>query len=125
MGKRRKEKLYPVPPFYRIREGIFPFSSMKGSFGCTVGSLSSQLQFKYICDAERWVKFCISIEMFGVLIGALTFGHLSDRFGRRRLLIFPFIFTTLFSLAASFAVDLVMFTVLRTFVGFFSGGQLV
>ncbi|VDO90188.1 unnamed protein product [Heligmosomoides polygyrus] len=86
--------------------------------------LKCSLQFGYLCAEGRWVKSSISVQMVGVLLGTLFFGTMSDRYGRKSSLFVSFIMTSIFSIASSFSNSLVTFTVLRTILGFFSGGLL-
>ncbi|KAL6737942.1 hypothetical protein Aduo_011544 [Ancylostoma duodenale] len=85
---------------------------------------SINVEFGYICAETAYVKSSISVQMIGVLIGTLLFGYTSDRFGRKTTLAGSFIMTTVMGFAASFSTSLLMFTVLRTILGFFCGGLL-
>ncbi|XGW26799.1 hypothetical protein V3C99_007408 [Haemonchus contortus] len=85
---------------------------------------SLNVEFGYLCAEGRWVKSSISVQMVGVLIGTLFFGTMSDRYGRKSSLLISYVMTSVFSIAASFSNSLVAFTVLRTILGFFSGGLL-
>jgi len=48
---------------------------------------SVNVEFGYFCDGAKLVKQSISIQMIGVMVGSVLFGHLSDRFGRRKVFI--------------------------------------
>ncbi|VDO37796.1 unnamed protein product [Haemonchus placei] len=85
---------------------------------------SLNVEFGYLCAEGRWVKSSISVQMVGVLIGTLFFGTMSDRYGRKSSLLISYVMTSVFSIAASFSNSLVAFTVLRSILGFFSGGLL-
>ncbi|WKY08462.1 hypothetical protein Q1695_007745 [Nippostrongylus brasiliensis] len=85
---------------------------------------SLNVEFGYLCARGRWVKSSISVQMVGVLLGTLFFGSMSDRYGRKLMLVIAYIWTSIFSIAASFSTSLAMFTALRTILGFFSGGLL-
>lgn len=37
----------------------------------------------YYCSKNKWVKQSVSIQMIGVIIGAIVFGQISDSFGRK------------------------------------------
>nr|CRZ21937.1 Bm59 [Brugia malayi] len=40
-------------------------------------------EFHYFCNSASKVKMSISLQMIGIMFGAMTFGQLSDMFGRR------------------------------------------
>ncbi|CAD6196740.1 unnamed protein product [Caenorhabditis auriculariae] len=86
---------------------------------------SLQVEFDYICDDAKKVKNTISVQMFGVLLGAAFFGQLSDLFGRRKALFFSSVGNAVFNVVASRSPDLLYFTIWRTLAGFFTGGLIV
>ncbi|MEQ2169829.1 hypothetical protein GOODEAATRI_029185 [Goodea atripinnis] len=52
------------------------------------------------------------------MFGAISFGSLSDRFGRRIVLLVSYVSSLLFAVASAFSTTYVMFAVLRFFTGF-------
>ncbi|EFO18407.2 hypothetical protein LOAG_10089 [Loa loa] len=80
-------------------------------------------EFHYMCDSATKVKMSISLQMIGIMFGAMTFGQLSDMFGRRAILLFGTIGLIISGLASTFVNNLVAFTVARFFVMFFTGGK--
>uniref|UniRef100_A0A7E4VIF4 MFS domain-containing protein n=1 Tax=Panagrellus redivivus TaxID=6233 RepID=A0A7E4VIF4_PANRE len=84
---------------------------------------SVAMEFGRYCDGMIDVKTSISIQMFGVLLGAVTFGQLSDHFGRRKILFICSIGMFAFDLAASYASSLNAFTALMLGAMFFTGGN--
>ncbi|PIO66350.1 transporter, major facilitator family protein [Teladorsagia circumcincta] len=60
--------------------------------------------------------------MFSVLVGAMVSGQLSDRYGRKPVLIISIIGMGLFSLATALSVTFLQFNILRAIIGIFTGG---
>ncbi|VIO95417.1 Uncharacterized protein BM_BM59 [Brugia malayi] len=80
-------------------------------------------EFHYFCNSASKVKMSISLQMIGIMFGAMTFGQLSDMFGRRAILLFGTIGLIISGLASTFINNLVAFTAARFFVMFFTGGK--
>ncbi|RCN52971.1 hypothetical protein ANCCAN_00967 [Ancylostoma caninum] len=83
---------------------------------------SVNVEFDLLCEDGHLVKNSISIQMLGVLIGAMISGQLSDRYGRKTVLIASLLGVSVFSLGTAMAFTFVQFTVLRAVVGLFTGG---
>lgn len=62
--------------------------------------------------------------LFGLMLGALIFGPLADRLGRKTILVASVIFFGLMSLASVFAPDLTTLVVLRFLTGLGLGGAM-
>ncbi len=62
--------------------------------------------------------------LFGLTCGALIFGPLADRFGRKAILVFSVLFFGLASLASAFSPDMVTLLVLRFLTGLGLGGAM-
>uniref|UniRef100_A0A672G5K8 Solute carrier family 22 member 7-like n=1 Tax=Salarias fasciatus TaxID=181472 RepID=A0A672G5K8_SALFA len=75
-------------------------------------------QWDLVCDRRSKNKATATIFFIGVMFGAMTFGSLSDRYGRRNLLLVSYVSAMLFAVASAFSTSYVMFTVLRFFTGF-------
>ncbi|KAM4603357.1 solute carrier family 22 member 7-like [Polymixia lowei] len=75
-------------------------------------------QWDLVCDKRGKNKATATIFFIGVMFGAVFFGSLSDRFGRRIMLLVSYIAGTLFAVASAFSTSLVTFAVLRFFTGF-------
>uniref|UniRef100_A0A183G7T4 MFS domain-containing protein n=1 Tax=Heligmosomoides polygyrus TaxID=6339 RepID=A0A183G7T4_HELPZ len=84
--------------------------------------LSYTIFFGLLCDAGKSVKNSISIQMFSVLIGAMISGQLSDRFGRKKVIIGSLLGVCLFSFATALSLTFLQFNLLRAAAGFFTGG---
>uniref|UniRef100_A0A1I8EKM0 MFS domain-containing protein n=1 Tax=Wuchereria bancrofti TaxID=6293 RepID=A0A1I8EKM0_WUCBA len=84
---------------------------------------SVAVEWSYFCSETVKVKNLVSFQMFGTIVGGILFGQLSDLFGRRKTMIVCIAMTALSGILSSFAVNLFMFAISRTFVGFFVGGN--
>ncbi|KAE9546079.1 hypothetical protein FO519_010709, partial [Halicephalobus sp. NKZ332] len=80
-------------------------------------------EFGYYCDSAQQVKTSISIQMFGVLLGAVLFGQPSDLFGRRRIAFICVSGMTVFGYLASTSSSLMTFSILQFGTLFFTGGS--
>uniref|UniRef100_A0A4W6BZY9 Solute carrier family 22 member 7b, tandem duplicate 2 n=1 Tax=Lates calcarifer TaxID=8187 RepID=A0A4W6BZY9_LATCA len=78
-------------------------------------------QWDLVCDRRGKNKATATIFFIGVMFGAMTFGSLSDRFGRRIMLLVSYVSGMLFAVASAFSSSYVMFAVLRFFTGFLKG----
>ncbi|XP_012946123.2 solute carrier family 22 member 21 [Aplysia californica] len=73
-----------------------------------------------------WVKpTTTSVQMGGILLGALVAGWTSDRFGRKKSLYSFSLEHLIFNLVAAFSVNWEMFAVCRFFIGIGLGGIMV
>ncbi|XP_029006621.1 solute carrier family 22 member 7-like [Betta splendens] len=75
-------------------------------------------QWDLVCDRRGKKQATATIFFVGVMFGALFFGSLSDRFGRRIMLLVSYVSGMLFAVASAFSSSYTMFVVLRFFSGF-------
>uniref|UniRef100_A0A3B3VLM4 Solute carrier family 22 member 7b, tandem duplicate 2 n=1 Tax=Poecilia latipinna TaxID=48699 RepID=A0A3B3VLM4_9TELE len=75
-------------------------------------------EWDLVCDRRAKNKATATIFFVGVMFGAIAFGSLSDRFGRRIMLLVSYVSGMLFAVASAFSTTYVMFAVLRFFTGF-------
>ncbi|CCD65923.1 Major facilitator superfamily (MFS) profile domain-containing protein [Caenorhabditis elegans] len=112
-----------------VVNGCHEYYSLKNRSGCTpvleYQFESVQVEFNYICDDAKKVKNTITIQTFGVLVGAAIFGQVSDNFGRRKALIISCIGNAIFNLISSYSPSLFYFMLWRTVSGIFAGGLTV
>ncbi|XP_057699013.1 solute carrier family 22 member 7-like isoform X3 [Corythoichthys intestinalis] len=82
-------------------------------------------EWDLVCDKRSRTKASATVFFIGVMFGALTFGSLSDRFGRRIMLLTSYLSGMLFGLASAFSVSFLMFGVLRFLTGFCMTGIVI
>jgi len=83
---------------------------------------SVNAEWDYTCSKEKDVKNSITVQMIGVMIGALAFGQVSDTFGRRKALSIALTGAIIMGYLSSFTWNLVFFTIARFLIGVFNGG---
>ncbi|KAK0411575.1 hypothetical protein QR680_005723 [Steinernema hermaphroditum] len=84
---------------------------------------SINCDFQLLCEDGILVKHSTSIQMVGVMFGSMVFGHFSDNFGRRKVLLVTVAGMFVFSIVSSFASTLLAFNVTRFVLMFFNGGM--
>ncbi|XP_059196834.1 solute carrier family 22 member 7-like [Centropristis striata] len=75
-------------------------------------------EWDLVCDKRRMNKAMATVFFIGVMLGAAVLGSLSDRFGRRIMLLVSYITTALFGFASAFSYNFAMFAAMRFFTGF-------
>ncbi|XP_061536655.1 solute carrier family 22 member 7-like [Phycodurus eques] len=92
---------------------------------CQNGWVYSKRDFKstlatewdLVCSRKGMNKATATIFFTGVMLGAPLFGYLSDRFGRRRLLLVSYLTTMTFAVLSALSTSYVMFVIMRFFTG--------
>lgn len=74
-------------------------------------------EWDLVCEQKGLNRATSTFFFAGVLVGAVAFGYLSDRFGRRRLLLVAYVSTLVMGLASAASVSYIMFAVIRTLTG--------
>jgi MFS family permease len=77
-----------------------------------------------VCDKEYLLTVAMTIQMVGVLIGALVCGQLADMIGRRNVFYVGYFLLVVISLATSFVNSWELYVVCRFAVGALTGGEL-
>ncbi|EFP09944.1 hypothetical protein CRE_11551 [Caenorhabditis remanei] len=87
---------------------------------------SAAIEFDWICGSSSFNQsFFTQIQYFGVLIGTLLFGYLSDRFGRKPVGIFVLSNGICSTFASGLAPNVTVLFALRFCVGLSIGGTIV
>ncbi|XP_045699877.1 solute carrier family 22 member 16 [Phyllostomus hastatus] len=109
------------------------YNGIKSSFPCLDGYIYDNskwystvvTQWDLVCNREWFARLIQPTFMFGVLLGALIFGYLSDRVGRRMVLLSTSIGMYVFGIAAAFMLDYYSFMLARFLLAIVSSGYLV
>ena len=96
-------------------------------FDINVSFIQSCVALKHGCtpaNAVTALRIPVVLNLAGYVIGALVLAPLSDRFGRRNMLLFTMILTGLGSLYNAFAPDYTQFVLARVITGIGVGADL-
>ncbi|KAJ8248566.1 hypothetical protein GJAV_G00243360 [Gymnothorax javanicus] len=74
-------------------------------------------EWDLVCDKKSLNKATATIFFIGVMLGAVVFGSLCDRYGRRTMLMVSYILGMTFGLASAFSTSYLMFAIMRFFTG--------
>ncbi|XP_032319008.1 solute carrier family 22 member 7 isoform X3 [Camelus ferus] len=74
-------------------------------------------EWDLVCEQKGLNRASSTFFFAGVLVGAVAFGYLSDRFGRRRLLLVAYVSALVLGLASAASVSYTMFAITRTLTG--------
>jgi MFS family permease len=89
-----------------------------------VGSLSGILQSKSgLLLSDPQVSAAATLYLAGAVMGALFFGHLTDRFGRRKLFLLTLATYSIATVGTAFSFNFLFFGICRYFTGFGIGGE--
>nr|XP_020652580.1 solute carrier family 22 member 7-like [Pogona vitticeps] len=74
-------------------------------------------EWDLVCEKKSLNQVIATFFFLGVTIGSVLFGYLSDRFGRRMILLASFFVALFFGTMAALSVSYVMFVIMRTLCG--------
>lgn len=75
-------------------------------------------QFDLVCTRKSLARTASTIFFMGVMVGAVIFGYLCDKYGRKNMILLSYVLTMVFGLSSAFANSYEMFGVLRFLTGF-------
>nr|Q66KG0.2 RecName: Full=Solute carrier family 22 member 16; AltName: Full=Carnitine transporter 2; Short=CT2 [Xenopus laevis] len=109
------------------------YDGNKTLFSCSNGyhydksNLESSIvtEWDLVCDREWLAKLIQPIFMLGVLIGAVIFGDIADRVGRRPIIWITSTGQFLFGIAVAFTFDYYSFVIVRFLLAMVSSGYYV
>ncbi|XP_072546657.1 solute carrier family 22 member 7-like [Salminus brasiliensis] len=79
-------------------------------------------QFDLVCDSKGLNKASATIFFTGVMFGAVFFGIMSDKYGRKSMLLVSYVSSIVFSVASAFSTSFFMFAPFRFLTGFSLAG---
>ena len=89
-----------------------------------VGSLSGILQTKQgLSLTDPQVTAAATTYLAGAVIGAILFGHLTDRLGRKKLFLITLATYSAATICSAFSFNLISFSIFRFFTGLGIGGE--
>ncbi|KAM9727360.1 solute carrier family 22 member 7-like [Menidia menidia] len=75
-------------------------------------------EWDLVCEKKSLTKTTGTVFFFGVMMGALAFGYLCDKYGRRNTLLASYVLAVVFGFSSSFAGSYSQFAALRFCTGF-------
>nr|XP_006626391.1 PREDICTED: solute carrier family 22 member 16 [Lepisosteus oculatus] len=112
---------------------VYEFSGNKTVYSCSGSYIYDQsevqqsivTEWDLVCEKEWLAKLSQPTFMLGVLIGALIFGDIADRVGRRPVLMFTSLCQFGFGIIVAFTFNYYFFVVIRFILAMVSSGYLV
>ncbi|XP_057305819.1 solute carrier family 22 member 7-like isoform X2 [Hydractinia symbiolongicarpus] len=86
---------------------------------------TTRKSFDLVCDKDAFSHIASSGLFIGQMIGAIMFGWLADRYGRKKIMFSCLFCLCVVSFISSFSPNIWWFTAMRVLSGFFHGGIVV
>ncbi|XP_066295477.1 organic cation transporter protein-like [Branchiostoma lanceolatum] len=94
-------------------------------YDCTTYTSTIVTEWDLVCSSNWLRQLTTALYMVGSLFGAMVFGDLADRFGRRPALLSCLLLQLVFGVATTFAPNLVLFVIFRFLVGMATTGVII
>ncbi|XP_056407652.1 solute carrier family 22 member 7-like [Hyla sarda] len=82
-------------------------------------------QWDLVCERKGLSNILVTFFFMGVTLGTVAFGYLSDRFGRRTMLLLSMVLSLVFGGISAGSVSYLMFAVSLALTGFFLSGMTI
>lgn len=69
--------------------------------------------FLMVCDRDELKPLSDALLMVGVFIGSFAFGHLSDKYGRKKVFVLSLVFQLIFGLLIAVSPEFITYTIAR------------
>ncbi|KAG8123167.1 hypothetical protein E2320_018523, partial [Naja naja] len=117
-------EMFSEPQFHLLFNSSLELTNVSVQ-SCQYGWIYDQSQFistiatqwNLVCEHKSLNQATATFFFFGVMFGAVIFGDLSDRFGRKRMLLVSYLGTLIFGVLSSASVSYSMFAVTWTLTG--------
>ncbi|KAF6718912.1 Solute carrier family 22 member 7 [Oryzias melastigma] len=86
-------------------------------------SSTTSSEWDLVCNEKHLNQALATYFFLGVTLGAIVFGQLSDKFGRKSMILVAFISSTLLGATSAFSTSYVMFAVSRALCGMALSGM--
>ncbi|XP_066467925.1 solute carrier family 22 member 7-like [Tiliqua scincoides] len=118
-------KMFTEPQFHLLPNSTQQPSNATSVQSCHHGWVYDQSQFistiatqwDLVCEQRSLNQATATFFFIGVTLGAVIFGYLSDRFGRKTMLLVSYVCTLIFGMLSSASVTYTMLSVTRTLTG--------
>ncbi|CAH0548140.1 unnamed protein product [Brassicogethes aeneus] len=91
-------------------------------FDDTLYGKTAVIEFELTCKKTHFIAIGHSLFMFGVMVGSIVFGELSDRYGRKLIFFISLVIQVVSGVIAAFSPEFWSFTVARFLIGATTSG---